>query len=75
MVGYSFFVKKSIIDISVGPSYPVGGKFHGVEPVWFSVTDIAYHYRVSQNVVFSATMGSILVIAPNSLSVGIGLAI
>jgi hypothetical protein len=71
MLGYSFVIKRSIIDISVGPCLPQGGNIMNNEGL-LSTTDIAYYYRVSKSVVLSATIGSFFIVAPNSFSIGLG---
>jgi hypothetical protein len=77
MLGYSFFIKRSIIDISVGLCFPFAhGKlalnFETVEEHIGSSIDIAYYYRVSKDVVFSATIGSDGYMLISSLSLGVG---
>jgi hypothetical protein len=73
MVGYSFFIKRSIIDISVGPALPIaGGQIaFSFDEALYSVMDIAYYYRVSKDVVFSATVGGGYRLI-SSLSLGLG---
>jgi hypothetical protein len=73
MVGYSFFIKRSIIDISVGPSLPIAGGAiaFDFEEAMYSVMDITYYYRLSNSVVFSATVGGGYRLI-SSLSLGLG---
>jgi hypothetical protein len=77
MLGYSCFFKICIVDISVGPCLPfahgnLAFNFETVEEYIGSVIDIAYYYRVSKDVVFSATIGSDAYMIISSLSLGLG---
>ena len=74
MLGYSFFIKRSIIDISVGPCLPFANGHISLDPehVIGSYIDITYYYRCSNSVVISATIGSGIYPPITYLSTGLG---
>ena len=73
LLGYSFFINRSIIDISWGPCIPLGlTRKHKVSEALYSTTDVSYYYRISRKIAVSATLGSFFIIKPSTIAVGAG---